>query len=168
MLKIPFPLHRRPQVQSGLRFAAMVDLAFALKLNVDHPERFGFRDHPTPRRQSARAQEVRIMQVLYTAEATAVGGRGGHVRSSDGVLDLSLAHPKELGGPGGEATNPEQLFAAGYAACFTSALLRVARERKAPLKESSVTARVGIGRDERNRFKLQVAMEISGAWPRPG
>ena len=46
------------------------------------------------------------MQVLYTAEATAVGGRGGHIRSSDGVLDLSLAHPKELGGPGGEATNP--------------------------------------------------------------
>ena len=97
MLKIPFPLHRRPQVQSGLRFAAMVDLAFALKLNVDHPERFGFRDHPTPRRQSARAQEVRIMQVLYTAEATAVGGRGGHIRSSDGVLDLSLAHPSRDG-----------------------------------------------------------------------
>jgi Ohr subfamily peroxiredoxin len=111
---------------------------------------------------------VKIMQVLYTAEVTAVGGRGGHVRSSDGVIDLPLAHPKELGGPGGEATNPEQLFAAGYAACFTSALLRVARERQAPLKESSVTARVGIGRDERNRFKLQVAMEISGAWPRPG
>ena len=101
------------------------------------------------------------MQVLYTAQATAVGGRGGHIRSSDGVLDLSLAHPNELGGPGGEATNPEQLFAAGYAACFTSALLRVARERQAPLKESSVTARVGIGRDERNRFKLQVALEVS-------
>ena len=101
------------------------------------------------------------MQVLYTAEATAVGGRGGHIRSSDGVLDLSLAHPKELGGPGGEATNPEQLFAAGYAACFASALLRVARDRQAPLKESSVTARVGIGRDERNRFKLRVALEVS-------
>jgi Ohr subfamily peroxiredoxin len=100
------------------------------------------------------------MQVLFTAEATAIGGRGGHVRSSDGVLDLSFAHPKEHGGPRGEATNPEQLFAAGHAACFASALLRVARERQA-LKGSSVTARVGIGRDERNRFKLQVAPEIS-------
>jgi lipoyl-dependent peroxiredoxin len=101
------------------------------------------------------------MQVLYTAAATAKGGRLGHVRSSDGVLDLPLAHPKELGGPGGEATNPEQLFAAGYAACFENALLRVARERKAPLKESSVTARVGIGRDETNYFKLRVELEIS-------
>ena len=101
------------------------------------------------------------MQVLYTAEATAKGGRLGHVRSSDGVLDVALAHPKELGGPGGAATNPEQLFAAGYAACFENALLRVARERKAPIKESSVTARVGIGRDESNYFKLQVALDVS-------
>lgn len=71
------------------------------------------------------------MQALYTATATAVGGRSGTIKSSDGVLDLRLAYPKELGGPGGAATNPEQLFAAGYAACFENALLRVARERKA-------------------------------------
>ena len=70
------------------------------------------------------------MQALYTASATAVGGRNGAIKSSDGVLDLKLAYPKELGGPGGAATNPEQLFAAGYAACFENALLRVARERK--------------------------------------
>jgi Ohr subfamily peroxiredoxin len=87
------------------------------------------------------------MQVLYTATATAIGGRQGHVRSSDGVLDVPLLYPKELGGPGGAATNPEQLFAAGYAACFENALMRVARERKAPLQGSSVTAHVGIGRE---------------------
>jgi Ohr subfamily peroxiredoxin len=79
------------------------------------------------------------MQALYTATATAVGGRNGSIRSSDDVLDLKLAYPKELGGPGGHATNPEQLFAAGYAACFENALLRVARERKASIRESSVT-----------------------------
>ena len=100
------------------------------------------------------------MQVLYTATATATGGRNGRVRSSDGVLDLGLAMPKELGGPGGAATNPEQLFAAGYAACFENALLRVARERKAPIRESSVTAHVGIGREEDGFFQLAVALEV--------
>ena len=101
------------------------------------------------------------MDVLYTATATATGGRQGRVQSSDGVLDLALALPKELGGMGGAATNPEQLFAAGYAACFENALLRVARERKAPIRESSVTARVGIGREEDGYFRLKVALEVS-------
>ena len=101
------------------------------------------------------------MQALYTAEATATGGRQGRVRSSDGVLDAKLALPKELGGPGGEATNPEQLFAAGYAACFENALLRVARERRAPIRESSVTARVGIGREQDGYFRLAVDLEVS-------
>lgn len=101
------------------------------------------------------------MDVLYTATATATGGRQGRVRSSDGVLDLGLAMPKELGGAGGAATNPEQLFAAGYAACFENALLRVARERKAPIRESSVTAQVGIGREESGFFRLTVALEVS-------
>ena len=101
------------------------------------------------------------MQVLYTAEAAATGGRQGRVRSSDGVLDQPLALPKELGGPGGAATNPEQLFAAGYAACFENALLRVARDRKAPIRESSVTARVGIGREESDFFRLAVELEVS-------
>ena len=68
------------------------------------------------------------MKVLYTAEATAHGGgREGHVRSSDGALVADLAIPKELGGPGGPATNPEQLFAAGYAACFENAVRLAAR-----------------------------------------
>ena len=101
------------------------------------------------------------MQILYTATATATGGRQGRVRSSDGVLDLGLALPKELGGAGGAATNQEQLFAAGYAACFENALLRVARERKAPIRDSSVTARVGIGREEDGYFRLAVALEVS-------
>lgn len=100
------------------------------------------------------------MSELYTATVIATGGRQGRVRSDDGVLDLALALPKELGGPGGAATNPEQLFAAGYAACFENALLRVARERKAPIRESSVTAHVGIGRGADGYFRLSVAMEI--------
>ncbi len=100
------------------------------------------------------------MNILYTATATATGGRQGRIRSSDGVLDLQLAHPKELGGPGGDATNPEQLFAAGYAACFENALMRVARERRAPLNGSSVTAHVGIGREADGFFRLTVALEV--------
>ncbi len=101
------------------------------------------------------------MRALYTATATALGGRAGSIKSSDGVLELKLAYPKELGGPGGAATNPEQLFAAGYAACFENALLRVARERKQPIRESSVTAHVTIGRSENNFFELAVELEVS-------
>ena len=86
------------------------------------------------------------MSVVYTASATATGdGRDGHTRSADGVLDLDLAVPTEMGGPGGPRTNPEQLFAAGYAACFHSALRIVARNARATLSSSSVTAEVGIG-----------------------
>ena len=90
------------------------------------------------------------MQVAYTASATATGdGRSGHVRSSDGVLDFDLAVPKEMGGPGGALTNPEQLFAAGYAACFHSALKGVARRAKVDLTDTAITVDVGIGaRDE--------------------
>jgi Ohr subfamily peroxiredoxin len=107
------------------------------------------------------------MDILYTGVATAVGGRLGRIRSDDGVLDAPLAHPKELGGPGGHATNPEQLFAAGYAACFENALLRVARERRAPIRDSSVTARVGIGREGDGYFRLTVALEVSAPGREP-
>ena len=85
------------------------------------------------------------MDILYTAAATARGGREGEVVSDDGVLDLSLTLPKDLGGPGGDHTNPEQLFAAGYAACFHSALQRVAGTQKLDVEGSSITARVGLG-----------------------
>jgi osmotically inducible protein OsmC len=95
---------------------------------------------------------------IYTAEATAVGGREGRVRSTDGALELDLAIPKELGGPGGRATNPEQLFAAGYAACFENALRHAARRGKLPLGQASVTARVGIGPDGSGGFGLTVEL----------
>jgi osmotically inducible protein OsmC len=86
------------------------------------------------------------MNVLYTATATATGGRDGRAVSSDNVLDVALATPKELGGAGGEATNPEQLFAAGYSACFIGALKFVAGQSKRSVPaDTSITAKVGIG-----------------------
>jgi Ohr subfamily peroxiredoxin len=100
------------------------------------------------------------MDTVYTAIATSTGdGRNGHARSSDGILDVDLATPKEMGGAGG-ATNPEQLFAAGYAACFHSALKGVARAEKATLSDSSVTAEVGIGPNGAGGFGLEVALHV--------
>ena len=98
------------------------------------------------------------MNVLYTAEATAWGGREGRVQSSDKVIDVELVLPKELGGPGGEKTNPEQLFAAGYSACFHSALKLVAAGDKVDVSGSAVTARVSLGADDKG-FGLQVELE---------
>ena len=104
------------------------------------------------------------MEALYTASATAHGGRNGTVESSDGILDLDLTMPKEMGGPGDEgATNPEQLFAAGYAACFHSALKLVARQQKLTITDSSVTADVGIGPNDAGGFGLKV--ELVGHLP---
>ena len=78
------------------------------------------------------------MNILYTATAHATGdGRNGHATTDDGLLDIDLRIPKEMGGPGGDATNPEQLFAAGYAACFDSALRLVAGKLKKPVSESA-------------------------------
>src|SRR5467141_4768166 len=85
------------------------------------------------------------IKILYTAEATAEGGREGHARTNDGRLEVDLDVPTEMGGPGGPGTNPEQLFAAGYAACFQSALLRIASGRKLDVSGSRITARNGIG-----------------------
>ncbi|WP_370012797.1 organic hydroperoxide resistance protein [Nocardia cyriacigeorgica] len=100
------------------------------------------------------------MTTLYTAEATATGaGRGGHVRSTDAALDLGLSIPKELGGAGGAGTNPEQLFAAGFAACFHSALQVVARREKVALDGTSVTGAVGIGPDGAG-YGLTVALTV--------
>ena len=100
------------------------------------------------------------MADLYTAVATATGdGRNGHARSSDGLLDLDLAIPKEMGGAGG-ATNPEQLFAAGWAACFHSAIKVVARGRKVEVKDSAVTAEVGIGPDDAGGFGLVATLHV--------
>ncbi|TVT46223.1 organic hydroperoxide resistance protein [Amycolatopsis rhizosphaerae] len=100
------------------------------------------------------------MKVLYTAAAMSTGdARNGHVRSSDGLLDFDLAIQKELGGAGG-TTNPEQLFAAGYAACFHSALKAVARQKKIEFTDSAVSAEVGIGPNDAGGFALTVALQV--------
>ncbi|MEV4467166.1 organic hydroperoxide resistance protein [Micromonospora echinofusca] len=100
------------------------------------------------------------MQVLYTASARATGdGRDGHVRTSDGTVELDLAVPKEMGGAGG-AANPEQLFAAGYAACFHSALRLVARKAKVDVSGSVVEAEVGIGANGGGGFGLAVTLLV--------
>ncbi len=105
------------------------------------------------------------MKVLYTAQATARGGRSGEVVSDDGVIDLELEMPKELGGPGGDKSNPEQLFAAGYAACFHSALKRIAGQDKLDVEGSSITARVGLGLDG---AAFGLAVTLTGAFPTLG
>ncbi|MDP9466327.1 MAG: organic hydroperoxide resistance protein [Actinomycetota bacterium] len=98
------------------------------------------------------------MRNLYTAVATAGGGREGEVVSDDGVLDLRLERPTELGGPGGDFTNPEQLFAAGYAACFHSALKRVAEQQGLDVELSEITAKVTLGLEEDKAFGLAVTL----------
>ncbi|MBX3483699.1 organic hydroperoxide resistance protein [Phenylobacterium sp.] len=102
------------------------------------------------------------MPVLYTAQAAATGGRTGSARSSDGKLDVALDTVKELGGAGGAGTNPEQLFAAGYAACFLGALKYVAgREKVAIPADTTVTADVGIGpRADGGGFELTLAINV--------
>jgi Ohr subfamily peroxiredoxin len=100
------------------------------------------------------------MKILYTAEATVEGGREGHGRTSDGRLDVKLSVPEALSGHGGSGTNPEQLFAVGYAACFQSSLLAVARGRKLDASESTITARVGIGPTGQGGFGLSVALDL--------
>ena len=100
------------------------------------------------------------VNVLYTAEATVEGGRKGHVKSSDGHLDVHLSSPKEMGGDGGDGTNPEQLFAAGYAACFQSAMMGIARREHLNADDSVITAKVGIGQIGNGRFGLEVELII--------
>lgn len=99
------------------------------------------------------------MKTLYSTQARAVGGRAGHVRTDDGLLDVDLALPKAMGGAGG-ATNPEQLFAAGYAACFENAMRHIASTQKIPLTGAAVTAHVSIGMmPDTPGFALAVKLE---------
>ncbi|HFJ0420270.1 TPA: organic hydroperoxide resistance protein [Pseudomonas aeruginosa] len=102
------------------------------------------------------------MSALYTARATAIGGRNGTVRSDDGLLDLQLALPAGLGGKGG-ATNPEQLFAAGYAACFGNAIIHSTRNQEVKIRDNDVevVATVGIGPNAAGGFGLTVALEVT-------
>ncbi len=95
------------------------------------------------------------MKKLYTTSVTVTGGRNGQVQSDNGVLDLQIRMPKALGGANDDFTNPEQLFAAGYAACFDSALNLVAQQSKASI-ESTITATVGIGANATGGFELSV------------
>jgi lipoyl-dependent peroxiredoxin len=97
---------------------------------------------------------------LYSATVTVEGGRQGHARSDDGKLDIDLSVPAALGGGGGDGTNPEQLFAAGYSACFQTALRHTAKDRGLAVDSSSITATVSLVPDE-NGFKLQVELDVS-------
>ena len=104
-----------------------------------------------------------LEKVLYRAQATSTGGREGTSRSSDGILDVKLTTPKELGGNGLPGTNPEQLFAAGYAACFQGALSVVARRQKIELSEdSTITARVGL---QKSGLAFALDVELEGRFP---
>jgi Ohr subfamily peroxiredoxin len=101
------------------------------------------------------------MKVLYTADATVTGGRdAGHGRTSDGALDVQLRSPVELGGEGG-GTNPEQLFAVGYAACFESALKTVARRQKLSADDVSIDSRVRLGPTDERTFTLAVELDVT-------
>lgn len=102
------------------------------------------------------------MPILYTTQATAVGGREGKSSTADGVLSVTLSTPKELGGAGGPGTNPEQLFAAGYSACFLGALKFVAGKASVRIPpEATVTAKIGIGpRDDGQGFGIEAALTI--------
>lgn len=103
---------------------------------------------------------MKLEKVVYTAEATVTGGRDGHARTSDGKVDLKLNPPEEMGGKG-DGTNPEQLFACGYSACFLGALKLVAdKEKIAVPADASITGRVGIGPIPKG-FGIQVELKIA-------
>jgi lipoyl-dependent peroxiredoxin len=103
---------------------------------------------------------TQLTRTLYTAKATATGGRDGHATSDDGILDVDLRPPTEMGGPGG-GTNPEQLFAAGYAACFQSALGVVGRRQKVDTSASTVEADVSIGPVPGGGYGLAVTLRVA-------
>jgi lipoyl-dependent peroxiredoxin len=99
------------------------------------------------------------MKRLYKATVTASGGREGHVKSEDGILDMEVSLPKGLGGKGEKKINPEQLFAAAYASCYGSALEVVAKEHNVELGDFNVTATVGIGKTEEDNLQLSVILD---------
>jgi osmotically inducible protein OsmC len=101
------------------------------------------------------------MKAMYTAEAKATGGRNGHVKSSNDVLDLEVRSPKALGGANDDYTNPEMLFAAGYAACFDNALNLVIKKSKVNAGETSVNAKISIGQIESGRFGLAAELVVN-------
>lgn len=100
------------------------------------------------------------MKKLYSTKVTAKGARNGVVKSEDGLIDMELRMPKELGGEGGAYTNPEQLFAAGYSACFDGALNLIAKNKKIEVGETEVIATVSFGQTEDNGFGIGVDLEV--------
>jgi len=99
------------------------------------------------------------MKNLYKTTVTTQGGRNGHTRSEDGILDMELRKPKSLGGDGGDYSNPEQLFAAGYSACYGSALEHVAKQHKIELGDYSVTATVKLGQTDSGNLQLSAILD---------
>ena len=119
-------------------------------------------DMKTPEQTNPTTYSDRIMSTLYSTKVTATGGRHGHIRSEDGLLDMKLALPRELGGKG-DATNPETLFAGGYAACFENALLRVSREKGLRFADGDVEviAEIGLSRNDSGNFVLSAALAVA-------
>ncbi len=101
------------------------------------------------------------MKILYKTRAVAVGGRAGSAETDDGLLKVNLVRPKELGGTGVGGTNPEQLFACGYAACFASTLEHVARAKKVHLENVTVHSEIGLGPRDEGGFGLAAAITVS-------
>ncbi len=110
--------------------------------------------------EDGAAVEARKVRVLYTAEATTTGGRRGHGKTSDGRLEVDFSSPSELGGDGGPGTNPEQLFATGFAACYQNAMLGIAMRKGLKADDSTVTARVGFGPIAAGRFSFDIELLI--------
>jgi lipoyl-dependent peroxiredoxin len=119
-------------------------------------------ERPTVNQAICRSRDgAEMARVLYTAEATVTGGRAsGHGRTTDGALDVQLRSPKEMGGEGG-GTNPEQLFAVGYAACFESALGVIARRERVEVGDVSIDSRVSLLPTEDRGFKLAVELDVT-------
>ena len=101
------------------------------------------------------------MKAIYTINATATGGRNGQVKSENGIIDLEVRYPKSLGGANDEYANPEMLFAAGYSACFDSALNLIIKKEKIQTGETSVTAQVSIGQIENGGFGLEAELHAN-------
>lgn len=101
------------------------------------------------------------MKTLYTTSVTAKGGRDGHVKSENGILELDVRTPKALGGASDDFANPEMLFAAGYAACFDSALNLMIKKSKSAAGETTVNAKVGIGQTANGGFGLEVELNVN-------
>lgn len=116
--------------------------------------------HTSLSRGCCMTEDAKPTKIMYVAEATAHGGRDGYVTSQDGQVDVRLAMPPALGGDG-NGTNPEQLFAAGYSACFHNALVLVGRRAGYDLSGSTVAAKVGIGPNRAHGYGLAVALNVS-------